>query len=404
MAATPSTSAKNSFVAWFREANWLTVPRARAYAWIFVVLMGAVAIGWLAFSHGRVDPLGKLLGTDFASFWAASKLALEGRPAAAYDPAVHGAVQAALYEEAPSSYAGFFYPPIYLLYVLPLALLPYLVSLGFWLAATGAACFTALRKFLSPEMPLLAAFAFPAVLSNIGHGQNAFLSTALFGAAILSLKARPLAAGGFVGALAFKPHLGLVWPFALLAARRFKTFAAATATVLALVLLSYLIFGRAIWEAFLRVSPLARQALESDLVGAEKMASVFAAVRLVGGGVTLAYAAQALAALIAIGMLIRVLLRSPKSPAEGPAIVCAALLATPFLLDYDLMLMAIPLAWLAREGVRTGFRPWEKITLAAGFLLPLLSRSIAMVAGVPVAPLVIAALYAMILKRGSDAG
>ncbi len=41
----------------------------------------------------RVDPRGEPLGTDFSNFWSASKLALMGDPAAAYDMARQYAVQ-----------------------------------------------------------------------------------------------------------------------------------------------------------------------------------------------------------------------------------------------------------------------------------------------------------------------
>jgi alpha-1,2-mannosyltransferase len=82
--------------------------------------------------------------------------------------------------------------------------------------------------------------------------------------------------------------------------------------------------------------------------------------------------------------------------------ILAALLASPFLLDYDLMLLAIPLAWMAREGLRTGFRPWEKLTLLAAFVLPIASRSIASSLGLPLAPLAVGALFVLVLRRGLE--
>jgi hypothetical protein len=383
-----------------REAPWLTADRARAYGRIFIVLTLACIALWIAFSHGRLDPGRQLLGTDFASFWTASKLALEGHPEAVYDSARHAAEEAMLFQGAKPQYAAFFYPPVYLLYVLPLALLPYLVSLVLWLTATGALFLGVIRRYLKPEFGLLAAFAFPALLSNLGHGQNAFLSTALFGLAILSLGSRPILAGTCIGALAFKPHLGILWPVALLATGRFKTFIAAGATALALVLASYLVFGAETWAAFFKLSALARATLEKGYVAPEKMASVFAAVRVLGGGVTLGYAAQILIGLLGAASLVHLLRARKASDAHGPAILCATLLATPFLLDYDLVLLAIPLAWLAREGVREGFRPWEKLILAIGFVLPLIARSIAEATSIPLTPFVVAALYACVLRRG----
>jgi hypothetical protein len=47
--------------------------------------------------------------------------------------------------------------------------------------------------------------------------------------------------------------------------------------------------------------------------------------------------------------------RAFLTPAEAAAIVCAGLLASPFLLGYDLTLLAISLVWLFRERLRAAF-------------------------------------------------
>ncbi|HUO12552.1 MAG TPA: hypothetical protein VMU37_07325, partial [Caulobacteraceae bacterium] len=120
-----------------RRADWLTGQRARAYGWLLLAVSLAVTVGWVAASRGGLDPMGKPLGTDFTSFWTASKLALSGAPASAWDIPVHHAQQTALFGRD-TGYAAFFYPPTYLLICLPLAALPYLASLGAWLCATGA--------------------------------------------------------------------------------------------------------------------------------------------------------------------------------------------------------------------------------------------------------------------------
>jgi hypothetical protein len=56
--------------------------------------------------------------------------------------------------------------------------------------------------------------------------------------------------------------------------------------------------------------------------------------------------------------------RAFRTEAEAPAVVCAGLLMSPFVLDYDLALLAIPLIWLLREGQRSGFLPFEKALMA----------------------------------------
>jgi alpha-1,2-mannosyltransferase len=386
-----------------RNADWLSRDRAVAYCRILFWLTLGGALLWIALSQGGVDLSGKPLGADFVSFWTASRIALGGHPAEVYDVAAHHAAQSALFpQSADAGYVAFFYPPMFLLLCLPLAMLPYLWSLGLWLGITGFACYRVLRAWLGTQFGALPILAFPAMLSNLGHGQNAFLSAALFGGGALMLDTRPIAAGLCLGALVYKPHLAIVVPIALIAARRWRTLFSAVVCATAFCLASLAVFGADAWRAFLEASPLARMALEQNMVGDEKMQSVFAGVRLLHGGLTLAYGLQIIAALGVCAALVDLQRRAFRSNAEGPAMVAAALLASPFLLDYDLVLLAIPLAWIARESLRTGFLPWEKIVLAAAFVLPLASRSIATYAGIPLAPFVVAAVFVLVLRRASE--
>lgn len=385
-----------------RDAEWLTAERARAYPRLLLGLIGAAVIGWVALSHAGLDRLGKPLGTDFLSFWAASKLALGGHPTAVYHLASHAAAERSAFPGAPIGYAAFFYPPLYLLVCLPLALLPYLPALIAWLGATGYACWRAVRGMLGEARAGLVApvLAFPGVFSTLAHGQNAFLTTALFGFGALCLETRPLLAGVMFGALAFKPHLGLLIPIALIAGGRWKSVLAAAATVIAFAALTTLVFGPDIWRAFAAISPLARASLDQDLVGSEKMVSAFAAVRVLHGGIGLAYAVQAVVALIAAALVARLCWRRADPLAQGAALAAASLLASPFLLDYDLMIAAVPLAWLVREARRTGFMPWEKTVVFAAFVLPLVARTLAGSLELPVAPVVLLGLLVVVARRG----
>jgi alpha-1,2-mannosyltransferase len=301
-------------------------------------------------------------------------------------------------------YAAFFYPPTFLLICWPFALVPYLPALVAWLALTGAAYVKVVRAFAGDRLGLLPVLAFPAVLINAGHGQNGFLSAALLGGGALMLNSRPILAGLCLGSLVYKPHLGLMIPIALLAARRGQVFAAATFAALSTCALSYAVFGAPTWLAFLDLTGMARDTLEQGIVGDAKMQSVFAGVRLLGGSLTAAYGLQIALVMGVCAYVIQLQRRAYRSDAEGPLLVAAALLASPFLLDYDLTLLAIPLAWCAREGLRTGFRPYEKTILFAGFILPLVSRSVASSLGLPLAPLVLIAVFAAVWQRGMMAG
>jgi alpha-1,2-mannosyltransferase len=383
----------------FRDADWLDGPRPRAYLRILAGVTVLGVVGLVALSHAGLDPTGKPLGTDFLSFWAASNLALSGHAAQVYQPALHAQAEGAVFPGARLGYAAFFYPPVFLLICLPLAALPYLASLAAWLTVTGLAYGLVIRRWLAGAASVLPALAFPAALLNLGHGQNAFLTTALFGSGGLLLARRPFLAGLCFGALIFKPHLGLLIPVALLAGRQWKAIAGAVVAAAGLAGASLLVFGWATWAGFLKTSALARMALEQEMIGSAKMQSVFAAVRLWHGPVTAAYALQALVALAAAAGVAVVFHRRRNDQAAAAVLAAATLLASPFLLDYDLTLMAIPLAWLFAQGAREGFRPWEKTGLLAAFALPLVSRTVATMGHIPLGPPVLAALFILVLRR-----
>ncbi len=391
----------------FRDAAWLTSARVRVYLYLLGGISLAVILGWIGLARHGLDRLGKPLGADFPSFWAASRLALQGAPAMVYDLDAHAAAERSAFGGAQVPYSAFFYPPTYLLICLPLGLLPYFGALAVWLSATGYGCWRVVRAWLGPlaarwALPML---AFPGVLSTLGHGQNAFLTTALFGAAILALDRRPLLAGVCFGLLTTKPQLGLMIPLALIVSGRWRVVASACATALGLASAALATFGLSTWRGWLAVSPLARRALEEDWVGSEKMQSAFAAVRLLHGGLALAYGVQAAVALAAAAVLVQVMRRraaarfAPDALAQGAARATASLLASPFMLDYDLMFLALPLAWLVREQSNGGALPWEKTAMLAAFLLPLISRLVAARLGIPLGPPIVFVLLLVVARR-----
>ncbi len=364
-------------------------------------------LGWVGLSRNGLDVFGKPLGADFPSFWAASRFALQGASAKVYDLAAHAAAERSAFGGLQVPYSAFFYAPTYLLICLPLGLFPYLTALAAWLGATGYGCWRVVRVWLGAgsgrwALPML---AFPGVLVTVGHGQNAFLTTALFGAAILAWDRRPLLAGVCFGLLTIKPQLGLMIPLALIVSGRWRVIVSACATALGLTLAAVAVFGFSTWRGWWVATPLARRALEEDWVGSEKMQSAFAAVRLLHGGLGLAYGVQAAVALAAAAIVFQAMRRRPAHPlapdalAQGATLGTASLLASPFMLDYDLMLLALPLAWLVREQARGGALPWEKTAMFAAFLLPLVSRLVAGRLGVPLGPPIVFALLLVVKRR-----
>lgn len=322
---------------------------------------------------------------DFVSFWTAGQLALEGHAADAYQKAPHFLKQVALHGDPGWGYLAFFYPPFFLLLCAGFALLGYLPALGLWLA-TSCACYVATLRALLPkglregEPVWVLLLGYPAVMVNAGFGQNGFLSTALLGGAAVWLDRRPALAGMCLGCLAYKPQLGIIVPLALAAAGRWRCFAAAGATVLALAAAATLAFGADIWLAFIAAMNEARRDWMEPFnpLYLQYWITVYGAVRLHGGPLVLAYAAQAVVSVAAAFMLVRALLRRPPGArsgrAEGAAIAACVPFCSPFLLEYDLVILAVPMAWLLSEALRDGFRRGERAALLGAYLAPVLFK------------------------------
>ena len=69
------------------------------------------------------------------------------------------------------------------------------------------------------------------------------------------------------------------------------------------------------------------------------------------------------------------------------------------MLDYDLVVLAVAIAFFARHGFARGFRDYEISLLAAAWIVPLLSRGIAGATGIPLGLIVMLALYGFTLRR-----
>jgi hypothetical protein len=385
-----------------KSGDWLTAVRARGYSLILLGICALAIAGWIAVSPGLIDPNGKPIGTDFSNVYAAGKLTWQGHPADAYDPALQHAAEKAVFGDREVPFYGWHYPPFFLAVAFLVASLPYAFGLSLWLAASLAAYLAAVRAILPRPETLLIAAAFPAVFINIGHGQNGFLTAALLGGALHWLDRRPWLAGILIGLLAYKPQFGVMIPLALLASQRWSSIAAAIATVAALVAVSVAALGGGVWHAFADSMNFTQTiVLEQGGTGWEKIQSAFSAARNWGADVHTAYAIQ-----IALGLSLAATLAwlwhsDAAFELKTAGLVIASLLATPYVLDYDLVVLAIAIAFLARHGLISGFRDYEISLLAAAWIVPLLSRGIAGATGIPLGLIAMLALYSFTLHRAA---
>jgi hypothetical protein len=383
-----------------RSGDWLTPARARGYSLILLGLCALAIAGWIALSDGQIDRNGKPLGTDFSNVYAAGELTWQRRPAEAYEPERQHAAEKAVFGGREVPFYGWHYPPFFFAVAVLVAAMPYAWGLSIWLVTSFAAYLATMRAILPRPETLLIAAAFPAVFVNIGHGQNGFLTTALLGGALHLLDRRPWLAGVLIGLLTYKPQFGMLIPIALLAGGRWNTIGAAVATVAGLLVLSFATLGGGVWHAFADSMTFTQTVvLEQGGTGWEKIQSIFSAVRMGGGSVHLAYAVQIALAVMLAASLAWLWHSDAAFELKAAGLAAASLLATPYVLDYDLVVLGIAIVYFARLGLTRGFRTCEISLLAAAWIAPLLSRGIAQVAAIPLGLLVMLALYVLILRR-----
>lgn len=390
------------------DGRFLT--RERARLWSFAILFATViAIVWLgATAHGLNDYRGRPLGTDFSDVYAAGTLAREHHAPQAYDWAAHYAKEQAIFGKATPFY-GWHYPPFFLLLAEALSYLPYIPALLLWQGVGflfyGLSLYALTRTTLSPGLtkdPLFAllAFSFPACFVNLIHGQNGFLSAALIMAGLALLSSRPFLAGVVFGLLAYKPQFVLLLPFALIAGRHWRILLGLFSSVAFLTIAATAAFGISIWDAFLHSAHLSQTiVLEAGNTGFEKMQSVFAAARLLGAPVFLAYALQSLVMVVVLTALVIVWRNAALHEDKGALLVVATTLSTPYCLDYDLVLLAPVIVLMSARGCAKGFQKGEILLLSALWLIPFAARAIAGATHVALVPLLLIFTGMLLFRR-----
>jgi hypothetical protein len=360
---------------------------------VWVALAGAFCLFdlWRKTSVGLTDGDGRPIGDDFVNYFSGGYLALHQHVAEIYHWPAYHTFQEQLVGAAVSPNYNYSYPPLLLALTIPFALLPYVPALGMWLIGGWYAFYRALR--LAAPNALLLALATPAVFVNTYCGQNGVWTAAFLGGGLCLLPRRPVIAGVLFGLQAYKPHLALMIPVALLAGRQWRAFLAAGATVCVLALASFAIAGLDGWRAFLDVAPLLRKVTLEDADAVwHRNVSVFMAASRLGVGLATAYAAQMIAALLAAALVGYAWFKDAPAPARNAAVMLGVLFATPYLQDYDLVLGAFIAVWLA--AFETESTRATQIASASILLLPLLASPLAKLTGLALGPLfVLPALF-----------
>jgi len=202
--------------------------------------------------------------------------------------------------------------------------------------------------------------------------------------------------------MAYKPHLAILIPLALIVAHKWRALIASAIGATVFAAASLAAFGPSTWHAFFGNFAITQKiVLDQGGIQFPTLQSIFGAVRMWGGSVDIAYMFQLLVAMYAAAAVVWVWRSERDFALKAATLTAGCLMVSPYLLQYDLVLLALPIAWLAMMGFGQGFLPYEKAVLAVSWILPRISLPIAVTAKIPIAPIAIMVLMTAILRRSN---
>jgi len=389
------------------RSAWINASRLKVLLLACLILMSAGWLRLLVGSDGLYDSFGRLLGADFAAFWGAGKAVLAGTPSGPYGLEWFNVHLKQVFGPDMIMLA-WNYPPTVLFLVTPLAMLPYGFALALWLGTTYAGLVLAIRGILgaAARQPLfwLAVAAWPGMYGNGLQGQSGFLTAALLGGALICLDRRPLLAGLLLALLAFKPQFGLLIPLALIAGGRWKVIASAASFGAVFFLLSLMAFGWEVWSAFFSGLSETRQILlDQGRVGFHIIQSPYGVLRGYGVPVSVAYGLQIAISLLLAALVWRLWSGGADQRLKCAGLIAASLMATPYCIDYDLVVLVPAIAFCVSYGLEKGFAPWEHTAMAIAFVVPPLARYVSFFLNFPLGLIAAALLFTIVLSKAAPA-
>jgi hypothetical protein len=386
------------------QHDWIWLPLclvlpaliASLFAWA-VLVSTFIQPGWIGLNH--IAP-----GTDWMVFYGAIRSALDSHLSLVMNGDDFTAYLNHAFADwlsVPLQFRPWFYPPSFLVLLLPFAPLGFFGSYVAFQIATLGLLAAALNRSAEPasRMVIAAVVASPAASLNFADGQCAFLVAGLIVAGVRLLDERPILAGIILGLLSFKPQFFLLVPVALLALNQWRSLFAAAASALALAAISAAVFGLDVWIWW--VPQAVNNLLSPDpkwvSFGRIWGHSVWACAMLLGAPERLASLLQ-LTAIAASALAVLVAFRSALGTDKKLAILlAAAVLAAPHSGPYDATLLVVATAlWLACE-IKAP-RPLHWLLGLGIWMVPLLSPPVYIVAG-RFSPLLTVAMIALVLRE-----
>jgi hypothetical protein len=324
---------------------------------------------------GPLDRNGRVKAADFLQFYTYGTLAREGRWPTLYDTAAHLEVARSAGLELSAFQPN--YSPAIAWAAAPLARLPYPDAMRAFVAVQFMAYGTAILLLVSiagshRRWGLLAALVWPTFIVSLRYGQISPLSLLLVAVALSARhRQRPAVAGIALGLLAYKPNLLIVPVLAFVITGQWRLLVGLAAGALGEQMLNLALAGPDAMHQYGEV--LLRIARHPELVQffPAESHSVSGFSLLLIPSRPLAWAMGWLAVPVTTWMVVRAWRVHDDWRPRWAALIVGALVASPHLLTYDLLLLAGPLVLLAdwlpasRSALRGGWR-WGLFALYFG--------------------------------------
>jgi len=246
----------------------------------------------------------------------------------------------------------------------------------------------------------LPALAFPAVWIAVMAGQNSFLTLGLAAGGLVFLEKRPWLAGIFIGLLAIKPQLGVIFPLTLILGRDWRALMSAFATATIFCVLAGTILGFETYGQFFATLPGFSHFIVTHAgTWPGGMPTGFGLARHFGLSPLTAYVIQAILAAPAVALVIYLTLTKARLELRAAAIAVATLLAQPYLLHYDLVWLALPIIFLITDGLHHGWQKGDIPILIVAWLAPIVFYVPTRLELAQYTPIVTMAILVLIFRR-----
>ncbi|MCJ2125673.1 glycosyltransferase family 87 protein [Methylobacterium sp. J-077] len=315
--------------------------------------------------------IGAPLGHDYVNFWLAPRLVMAGQAGTLIDLPAYGEAVKAAFGLIHDPHLLFVYPPHALLFLLPLACLPFLPAVLAWTALNlGALAWATRRSCRAADrtLVLLACLSPPAVAMMLyGH----FGGLLALGATVVLQESdrRPWLAGLCFAGLTVKPQFAAALGLILLCGGFWRCLFAAGIATAALVGVSVAAFGVVLWERFITVTMPLQSAFITEFHAQviETSVAPYFVARFWGLPASVAWAIQGCVSVLALAAAVRALRGDMRSPARLLVVLLAVLVMQPYASHYDLAVVApaLTLVVLARDP-----RP-SRLAVAVWLLVPL---------------------------------